>query len=59
MQKLLKCTDPSSGPTRSDDDDIDDDTVPSELVDTEERVQQAQHRLHTGSSSAMTITSAY
>ena len=57
MQKLLKCTDPSSGPTRSDDNDIDDDTVPSELVDTEERVQQALHGLHTGSSSAVTITS--
>ena len=26
---------------RSDDDDIDDDTVPSELVDTTERVQEA------------------
>ena len=35
MQELLKCTDPSSGRTLSDDDDIDDDTVPSELVDTE------------------------
>ena len=56
MQNLLKCTDPSSGPTRSDDDDTDN-TVPSELVDTEERVQQALHGLHTGSSSAVTITS--
>ena len=32
-------------------------TLPSELVDTEERVQQALHRLHTGSSSSVTITS--
>ena len=34
-----------------------DDTVPSELVDMEERVQQALHGLLTGSSSAVTITS--
>ena len=32
-------------------------TLPSELVDTEERVQEALHRLHVGSSSVLTLTS--
>ena len=51
---LLKSTDPASDSMH--DDDADNETAPSELVDTEERVQEALQGLHRVAS-VVTITS--